>query len=97
MPAWSRYLSEENPDPFIRLGEEVFGIYDGSDEDRAAEAIDSLEDFFKEINAPTTLRELGLKEEDIEKLAENASKILPYGSLKVLTAEDVLEIYKLAY
>ena len=97
MPAWSRYLSEENPDPFIRLGEEVFGIYDGSDEDRAAEAIDSLEDFFKEINAPTTLRELGLKEEDIEKLAENASKILPYGSLKVLTAEDVLENYKLAY
>ncbi|MBQ7155072.1 MAG: iron-containing alcohol dehydrogenase [Synergistaceae bacterium] len=97
MPAWSRYLYEENPDPFVRLGEEVFGIYDGEDEDRALESIESLEDFFKEINAPTTLRELGLKEEDIEKLAENASKLLPFGSLKELTAEDVLEIYKLAY
>lgn len=97
MPAWSRYLYEDNPDPFVRLGEEVFGIYDGEDIDRALEAIESLEDFFKEINAPTTLRELGLKEEDIEKLAANASKILPYGSLKELNADDVLEIYKLAY
>ena len=97
MPAWSRYLYEENPDPFVRLGEGVFDIYDGDDEDRALEAIESLEDFFKEINAPTTLRELGLKEDDIQKLADNASKILPYGSLKELNADDVLEIYKLAY
>ena len=97
MPAWSRYLYVDNPDPFARLGEGVFDIYDGEDEDRALEAIESLEDFFKEINAPTTLRELGLKEDDIQKLADNASKLLPYGSLKELNAEDVLEIYKLAY
>ena len=97
MPAWSRYLYTENPDPFARLGEGVFDIYDGEDEDRALEAIESLEDFFKEINAPTTLRELGLKEDDIQKLADNASKLLPYGSLKELNADDVLEIYKLAY
>lgn len=96
-PAWSRYLYEDNPDPFVRFGEGVFGIYDGDDIDRALESIEALEDFFREINAPTTLRELGLKEEDIEKLAENASKILPYGSLKELDADDVLEIYKLAY
>lgn len=97
MPAWSRYLYEDNPDPFVRLGEEVFGIYDGDDEDRALETIESFEDFLKEINAPITLRELGLKEADIEKLAENACKLLPYGSLKELNADDVLEIYKLAY
>ena len=97
MPAWSRYLYEDNPEPFARLGEGVFGIYEGEDEDRALEAIESLEDFFKEINAPTTLRELGLKEDDIEKLAANASKLLPYGSLKELNADDVKDIYKLAY
>ncbi|MBQ6501247.1 MAG: iron-containing alcohol dehydrogenase [Mogibacterium sp.] len=97
MPAWARYLYVENPDPFARLGEGVFDIYDGEDEDRALEAIESLEDFFKEINAPTTLRELGLKEEDIQKLADNASKLVPFGSLKALNADDVLEIYKLAY
>lgn len=97
MPAWSRYLYEDNPVPFARLGENVFDIYDGSDEDKAIDAIESLEDFFREINAPTTLRELGIKESDIEKLTENACKLLPFGSLKELNEEDVNEIYKLAY
>ena len=97
MPAWSRYIYEDNPVPFARLAEGVFDIYDGSDEDKAIDAIESLEDFFKEINAPTTLRELGIKESDIEKLTENACKLLPFGSLKELNEEDVNEIYKLAY
>ncbi len=97
MPAWARYLYEENPVPFARLGEAVFDIYDGTDEEKALDAIDALEDFFKDINSPTTLRELGIKEEDIEKIAANASKGQTFGVLKALAPEDVLEIYKLAY
>ena len=58
---------------------------------------DVLEDFYKDINSPTTLRELGIKEEDIEKIAENASRGETFGTLKKLDADDVLEIYKLAY
>ena len=97
MPAWARYLYEENPVPFARLGEAVFDIYDGTDEEKALDAIDALEDFFKDINSPTTLRELGIKEEDIEKIAANASKGQTFGVLKALAPDDVLEIYKLAY
>ena len=97
MPAWSRYLYTDNPEPFARLGEGVFDIYDVEPEEAALSAIEGIEDFFKDINAPTTLRELGLKENDIDKLAENASKLLPYGSLKVLNEEDLKNIYKLAY
>ncbi|MBQ7733052.1 MAG: iron-containing alcohol dehydrogenase [Synergistaceae bacterium] len=97
MPAWARYMSEDNPVPFARLGEAVFDIYDGTDEDKAAEAIDALEDFFKDIKAPTTLRELGIKEDDIQKLADNASQGGTFGVLGKLEPEDVLEIYKLAY
>ena len=97
MPAWARYCSEDNPVPFARLGEAVFDIFDGSDEEKAADAIDALEDFYKDINAPTTLRELGIKEEDIEDIANNASRGQTFGVLKALEPEDVLEIYKLAY
>ncbi|MBQ7560086.1 MAG: iron-containing alcohol dehydrogenase [Synergistaceae bacterium] len=97
MLAWARYLYEYNPVPFARLGEGVFDIYDGTDAEKALDAIDSLEDFFKDINAPTTLRELGIKEEDIDKIAANASKGQTFGVLKALAPEDVLEIYKLAY
>ncbi|MBR1657951.1 MAG: iron-containing alcohol dehydrogenase [Synergistaceae bacterium] len=97
MPAWARYLYEDNPVPFARLGEAVFDIFDGTDEEKALETIEALEDFFRDINAPTTLRELGIKEEDIEKIAENASRGESFGVLSVLEPEDVLEIYKLAY
>jgi len=97
MPAWARYLYEENPVPFARLGEAVFDIFDGTDEEKAIETIEALEDFFKDINSPTTLREVGIKEEDIEKIAENASRGETFGALKELNADDVLEIFKIAY
>ncbi|MBQ6973101.1 MAG: iron-containing alcohol dehydrogenase [Synergistaceae bacterium] len=97
MPAWARYLYEDNPVPFARLAEGVFEIFDGTDEEKALEAIEALEDFFRDVNAPTTLRELGIKEEDIGKIAENASRGESFGVLSELTPEDVLEIFKLAY
>lgn len=97
MPAWARYLHEEYPVPFARLAENVFDIYDGTDEDKALEGIESLEDFFGSIGAPTTLRELNVQEEDVRRLAENASSHGSFGKLKRLSEEDVLEIYKLAY
>ncbi len=97
MPAWARYLCEENPVPFARLAENVFDIFDGSDDDKAADAIDALEDFFRSIGAPTTLRELDIDENEIERIAENASKGGAFGKLSKLEPEDVLEIYKLAY
>ena len=97
MPAWARYLYEDNPVPFARLGEGVFDIFDGSDEEKALEAIEALEDFFRDIKAPTTLRELGVKEEDIERIAENASRGQTFGVLSPLEPDDVLEIFKLAY
>ncbi|MBQ7150779.1 MAG: iron-containing alcohol dehydrogenase, partial [Synergistaceae bacterium] len=97
MPAWARYLYEENPVPFARLAEGVFDIFDGTDEEKALDAIEALEDFYKDINAPTTLRELGIKEEDIAKIAANASRGESFGALKKLEPEDVLEIFKIAY
>ena len=97
MPAWARYLYKRYPVPFARLAEAVFDVFDGSDEERAAEGIDLLEDFFRSVGAPTTLRELDVEEADIERLAANASSGGSFGVLKSLDAKDVLEIYKLAY
>ena len=97
MPAWARYLYKRYPVPFARLSEAVFDVFDGSDEERAAEGIDLLEDFFRSVGAPTTLRELDIEEADIERLAANASSRGSFGVLKSLDAKDVLEIYRLAY
>lgn len=97
MPAWARYLCRRHPVPFARLAESVFDVFDGSDEERAVEGIDLLEDFFRSVGAPTTLRELNVAESDIGRLAANASAGGNFGVLKSLDAKDVLEIYKLAY
>ena len=97
MPAWARYLCERHPAPFARLAEAVFDVFDGSEEERAVEGIDLLEDFFRSVGAPTTLRELNIGEADIARLAANASARGNFGVLKSLDANDVLEIYKLAY
>lgn len=97
MPAWARYLYRDYPVPFARFAEAVFGVDDGDDEDRALEGIERLEDFFRSAGAPTTLRELNIGENNLERLADNAALFAPFGVLKSLDAADILEIYKLAY
>lgn len=97
MPAWARYLYRENPAPFARFAENVLGLDDGDAEDLALAGIEGLEHFFRSQGAPTTLRELNVPESAIERLAENAAQYAPFGVLKSLGADDILEIYKLAY
>ena len=97
MPAWARYLYRDYPTPFARLADAVFGVGAGSEEDMALECIERLESFFRSLGAPTTLRELGIGEADIERLAQNAAQFAPFGVLKSLYADDIVEIYKLAY
>jgi alcohol dehydrogenase YqhD (iron-dependent ADH family) len=97
MPAWARYLYREYPAPFARFAQAVFGVGAGGEEDMALECIERLESFFRSLGAPTTLRELRVGEADIERLAQNAAQFAPFGVLKPLTADDIMEIYKLAY
>jgi alcohol dehydrogenase YqhD (iron-dependent ADH family) len=97
MPAWARYLYKNHPTPFARFAEAVFGVEEDDDEKAALEGIEQLEDFFRSVGAPVTLRDLEIGENDIGRLAQNAAVLAPFGVLQSLTAEDVLGIYKLAY
>ena len=59
-----------------------------------------MEDFYRAINMPTNLKELGIDptEEQLETMAKNASIAAggPKGSAKKLEAEDMLKIYQMA-
>jgi len=96
-PAWMKYVYEENLDQFERFAERIFGITEGAPEEKALEAIIRLIKFYKDIGAPVTLKEVGVKEEDLEKMAENVVLRGPVGKLLKLKKADVTEIYKLAY
>jgi len=95
-PAWMKYIASEFPDKFARFGEKVFQIQGNDKFEKANAMIDKLLNFYKEIGAPTTLREVNISESEIEKLAENAAIKAPIGNRKKLYKEDIIKILKLA-
>lgn len=97
MPAWMKYVYNEDLNTFVRFSEKVFGITSGSDEERALAGIEALRDCFASFGAPVTLRELRIKEEDLPGYASAATQAGPLGVLKKIHEEDALEIYRLAY
>jgi hypothetical protein len=97
LPAWMEYLYENDIYKFSRFAEKVFYINVSDKKKQAFEGINELKNFISSLNKPTRLREIGIKEEDIPKIAENASLSLPFGSLKNLTYDDIVSILKLAF
>lgn len=98
-PAWMEYVYPENPARFAFYGREVFGLASaGNVEDDALSAIDETRGFFASLGMPTTLAELGIGEEDIERMIPTlkANKGEVFGSFKKLTMDDAREIYRLA-
>lgn len=100
-PAFIKYLSKSHGDRLSQLGRRVFGIINNGDslEDNCKETAKKLEEFYKSINMPTRLNEIGFKEEDILTLA---NKVTEKGTILIeefieLNKDDVYEIYKLAF
>ena len=98
-PAWMEYVCNENPSRFAYYGREVFGLAPtGNVLDDALSAIDETRGFFASLGMPTTLAELGIGEDDIERMIPTlqANKGAVFGSFKKLTMDDAREIYRSA-
>lgn len=95
---WARYVYENCLPRFNRFALNVMGVADTGDAKKNAMlGIEALEEFFREINMPTSLKELGVEPTD-EEIAELAKKCAiacggEGGSAKKLTEEDMKEIY----
>lgn len=99
-PYWMKHvLNETTVQKFSEYGKNVWNIESNKDDfEIANEAIDKTQEFFKSLGIPTTLRELGIGEENLEKMAKAVTDYNggTVGSYKPLTYEDVLQIYKAA-
>ena len=98
-PAWMEYVYDANPARFAQYGREVFGLATTGDLDAdALSAIDETRAFFASLGMPTTLEELDVHEDDIEKMIPTlrANKGEAFGSFKKLTMDDARAIYRLA-
>ena len=97
--SWARYVCDSCVERFARFAVKVMGVAPvGTKAEIAEKGIIALEDFFRSINMPTNLRELGVNATD-EELAEMARKCAvgvggSMGSARVLYEEDMLAIYK---
>ncbi len=68
LPAMMRVLKGQKMSKILQYGERVWGIYEGSDDDRAELAIVKTEDFFRSLGLATRLCELNVGEETIAKI-----------------------------
>ncbi|SFI96675.1 hypothetical protein SAMN04487775_10954 [Treponema bryantii] len=100
--SWARYVYKDCLPRFKRYAINVMGVpaNAGTDEEIALKGIEAMEDFYREINMPTNLKELGVNATD-EDLALMAHKCAvgvngAKGSAKLLHEEDMLAIYKMS-
>ncbi len=80
----------------LQYGERVWGITEGSDDDRARAAIAKTEEFFRALGMRTRLSEYGIGEEAVEIItARVAAKPFLLGEHQDIDGKKVAEILKL--
>lgn len=76
-PRWMRHiLSERTMDRFVKYGINVFGIDPTlPKQEIAGKAIDATYEFFKSINIPMHLREVGIDDSRIDEMAHHVAEL----------------------
>ena len=97
--SWARYVYKDCLHRFKRFALNVMEVENkGSDEEIALAGIEAMEDFYRSINMPTNLHELGIKptDEDLITMAHKCALGVggSKGSAKLLFEEDMLAIYR---
>lgn len=69
LPGVMTYMFAEKQTKLARMGEAVFGITGGSEEERARKTIEACEAFFRKMSLKTRFGECGIAEGDLSSLA----------------------------
>lgn len=96
-PVYYRHIYQNGLAKFVRFAENVWGISSEgkNEEETAAAGIHALSEFIKEIGLPTTLKELGVKKEQLKEIADSCG--ISQGSYKIMTHEEILQIFEECY
>lgn len=98
-PAWMTYMADRRPEKIAQLGRRVFGLdsLQMTDSEAAHKTVDALRAFFKEMELPLTLKELGITDPDFKMFTQDfhRDKGNPYQGYYTLTPEDTEAIYRL--
>ena len=102
-PSWARYVMHENLSRFVRFAVNVMDVpNDFTDPETVAlKGIEAMERFYHDIGMPVNIRELigrDITDDEIREMARKCSRdyTSTCGCLKVLHAEDMEAIYRMA-
>ena len=96
-PVYYRHIYQAGLPKFARFAENVWGIArDGkTDEALALAGIDALAEFIRKIGLPTTLKELGVRRDQLKEIADSCG--ISAGSYQKMTHEEILKIFQECY
>ena len=101
IPMWMNYVYLCDIDKFDKFARNVFNLSFDNKIENAKMGIISLKNYFKEIKMPTTLKELGLNDDDLEvianRLTNNGTRLIGQTSIKTLSREDILKMFDSAF
>ncbi|WP_394232089.1 iron-containing alcohol dehydrogenase [Niallia oryzisoli] len=99
-PAYFRQIiKKDRPHRLARLGRKVFNVTLDDDAAACEATIEALVTWYKEIGTYDTLKNLGVKKEDLKLMAEETIRVAGLGQNTIvathpLTADEVLRIYE---
>jgi hypothetical protein len=96
-PAWMTYMVGHAPKKVAQMARRVFDIVGDDDRAVALQGIAALRAFYRSIDMPTTLAELGVENPDFDtlvtRLHENKGSV--FGGYMQLSAKETRAIYEL--
>jgi alcohol dehydrogenase YqhD (iron-dependent ADH family) len=97
-PCWMEYvLNEETRDKFVEYARNVWQIKGTNERVVAKKGIEKTREFFTALGMPQTLRDVGVKQNALAKMAEKAVMHGDIGKFKKLGKNDVLTILQNAF
>ncbi len=97
--SWARYVYTDDLSRWLQYAHNVWNLDIDFEhpEKTVIKAIDMQEEYYASIGMPTNLKVLGVKEEDLEKLAFDCSRGKTRKLFGGLGYDEILDIYKMAY
>ena len=102
--SWARYVYKHKPARFAQFAVNVLGVYNHPEdpERTALEGIEAMEDFYRSIAMPISIKELlngkEVTDAEIDEMADKATQgnTRTIGNFVALNKEDLIKIYNMA-
>lgn len=97
-PAWMKYVYKKDIKRFAQFAVRVWNVEPNfyNLEETALAGIKRMEDFFKKMGLPVTLKEADISYDRFEEMADKCTEMGPVGSFVKLGRDDVFKILTLA-